>query len=149
MAASALFQTFPHLGHKILYSLELQTIIHCSLVCKSWLRIIHTPSFWLAKLEQYGFPECILQEWRIILGADVHPPGYRIVSMTMRCQISFLMHNSLNVVQKSFILHCPVYLIAYRYGQTDILRSLIHKCQNPLEKSYLTVLYYDLQENEN
>ena len=57
------FQDFPHVGEKIFTTLDLPTLLNCSLVCKDWKKLLNNPTFWLKKLRGVGQPLEIETAW--------------------------------------------------------------------------------------
>ena len=152
MDVADLFRACPHIGYQIFCLLDIQTLNNCSLTCKSWLEIANQTNLWLTKLKQigfelFGFELSVIQEWQKVLRAD-NPPTKRTAIRTMRCQINFIIKLPRIPGIQIFLFECPLFAIAYRYRQPEILRTLIGVCENPSERHYLTILFEDLMRNE-
>ena len=61
------FKSFPHIGEKVFGYLRNQdNFKNCLFVCKSWNKILNTPSFWLNKLKRVQ-EDVYIEDWQNLI----------------------------------------------------------------------------------
>ena len=60
------FRSFPHIGEKVFgYLTNKEDFKNCLFVCKSWNKILNTPSFWLNMLKRVQ--DVYLEDWQNLI----------------------------------------------------------------------------------
>ena len=66
MEEIATFKSFPHIGEKVFgYLTYKEDFKNCLFVCKSWKKILNTPSFWLNMLKRVQ--DVPLEDWQNLI----------------------------------------------------------------------------------
>ena len=60
------FRSFPHIGEKVFgYLTNQEDFKNCLFVCKSWNKILNTPSFWLYVLKRVQ--DVLSEDWQNLI----------------------------------------------------------------------------------
>lgn len=147
MTLTLIFDQFPQIAERILLYLDLQTIVECFYVCKSFQNGLLLPSFWIKKLEDNSFPVDQIDLWKSYLTTN-NFNHHMAVSKGMKNQLFSVLKNLPNFELAPFFKSLEPFTVASHFKDEKLMSAIIQQTHLQSERDYFIAVLKSVQEDK-
>ena len=142
-----LFEHYPQIAEHIFLHLDLQTVVTCFYVCKSFHNALLLPSFWIRKLEDNSFTTDQINRWKLYLTTN-NVNHHMAVSKGMKNHLFSVLKNLSNFELAPFFKSLEPFTIAFHFKDEKLMSAIIQQTHLQSDRDYFIAVLKSVQDDK-
>lgn len=142
-----LFEHCPQIAEQILLYLDLQSIITCFYVCKSFHNTMLLPSLWIRKLEDNSFTTDQIDRWKLYLTTN-NVNHHMAVAKGMKNHLFSVLKSLSNFELAPFFRSLEPFTIAFHFKDEKLMSAIIQQTHLQSDRDYFIAVLKSVQDDK-
>ena len=142
-----LFEHCPQIAEQILLYLDLQSIITCFYVCKSFHNTLLLPSLWIRKLEDNSFTTDQIDRWKLYLTTN-NVNHHMAVAKGMKNHLFSVLKSLSNFELAPFFRSLEPFTIAFHFKDEKLMSAIIQQTHLQSDRDYFIAILKSVQDDK-